>query len=445
MSSASPALASPAVVAPEQVPLRRDSRLAGTRGLAVNGGALILNVLAAGALGFVFWVAAARLAAPETVSRASAAVTAIIAVVSLAQQNFVLTLPPLLAVSPEPKRLVRNTYRIALGVTALAAPVYVLAGPRLAHGLEFLEDWRLGGAFVLVSLVWCVFSLQDAVLTGVRRAGIVLGENTLWGVLRLVVLGLAWTLGIRLGVGWIIASWAIPATVLVVAVSWYLFASERSPLGRPLGSHVFARRKFLTYMGAEYAASVLGSVVALVISAYALTALGADAAAAPLVAASLVLVVEGALSSFGQALAVEASRAGGEPTRRRNLLAVTVLFLGGASLVAVVGSWVAGEHVMGILGSHYRTAGGQALAILMLSVPARALTFVSNADNRIRGEGGRNLLQQVVACAVVFGLLFGLRPDTVASICWVIVAMRVAAAGVAAVHLNRGRLRPASA
>jgi O-antigen/teichoic acid export membrane protein len=445
MSTGSPALAPPAVVAPEHVALPRASRLAGTRGLAVNGGALIVNVLASGVLGFVFWVAAARLAAPDTVSRASAAVTAIIAVVSLAQQNFVLTLPSLLAVSPEPKRLVRTTYRVALAVTAVAAPVYVVAGPRLAHGLDFLRDWRLGGAFVLVSLVWCVFSLQDAVLTGVRRASIVLGENTLWGALRLVVMGSAWLVGIRLGIGWIIASWAVPATLLVIVVSWYLFASGRSPLARPLGTQVFARRKFLTYMGAEYASSVLGSVVALVSSAYALTALGADDAAAPLVAASLVLVVEGALSSFGQALAVEASRAGADSARRRNLLGVTVLFLGGASILAVVGSWVAGEHVMGILGSDYRAAGGQALGILMLSVPARALTFVSNADNRIRGEGGRNLLQQVVACAVVFGLLFVLRPDTVASICWVLVAMRVAAAAVAAVQLNRGRLRPASA
>jgi O-antigen/teichoic acid export membrane protein len=445
MSTGSAALAPPAAVAPDPVVLPRGSRLAGTRGLAVNGGALIVNVLASGVLGFVFWVAAARLAEPDTVSRASAAVTAIIAVVSLAQQNFVLTLPSLLAVSPEPKRLVTTTYRVALGVTALAAPVYVIAGPRLAHGLDFLRDWRLGGAFVLVSLVWCIFSLQDAVLTGVRRAGIVLGENTLWGSLRLVVMGLAWLVGIRLGVGWIIASWAIPATVLVAAVSWYLFASGRSPLAHPLGTHVFARRKFLAYMGAEYASSVLSSVVALVCSAYTLTTLGADAAAAPLVAASLVLVVEGALSSFGQALAVEASRAGADSTRRRNLLGVTVLFLGGASILAVGGAWIAGEHVMGILGADYRAAGGQALAILMLSVPARALTFVSNADNRIRGEGGRNLLQQVVACVVVFALLFGLRPDTVASICWVLVAMRVAAAALGAVHLNQGRLRPASA
>ena len=66
MSTGSPALAPPSMVAPD-VALRRgrDSRLAGTRGLAVNGGALIVNVLASGALGFVFWVAAARLAATE--------------------------------------------------------------------------------------------------------------------------------------------------------------------------------------------------------------------------------------------------------------------------------------------------------------------------------------------------------------------------------------------
>jgi O-antigen/teichoic acid export membrane protein len=418
-------------------------RLAGTRGLAVNGGALIVNVLASGVLGFVFWVVAARMAEPDTVSHASTAVTAILAVVSLAQQNFVLTLPALLAVSPEPKRLVRTTYGIALAATAVVAPTYVLAGPRLASGLDFLREWHLAVGFCAVALIWCLFSLQDAVLTGIRRSTVVLGENTLWGVLRLAVLAVAWVAGVHLGAGWIVASWAVPAGALVLAVNWYLFRGPSSPLASPLGTQSFSRQRMLRFMGTEYLASVLSSVVALVSGAYTLTALGADAAAPVIVAATLVLVAENALSSFGQALAVEASRADGDGdgSRRRNLLLMTVGFLGAASIIAIGGALVAGELLMSMLGSHYREAGGLALMILVLCVPPRAVALVSNADNRIRGEGGRNLVQQVVGAVVCFALLLLLRPDTVASICWVVVAMRVATAVVAAAHLNRGRLR----
>ena len=417
----------------------------GTRGLAVNGGALILNVVASGLTGLVFWVLAARVAAPAVVANASTAITAIIAVVSLTQQSFVFTLPSLLAVSPAPRRLARNTYALSLAITAVVAPVYVVFGPKLAHGLTFLRDARLGVGFVIGCLVWCLFSLQDAVLTGVRKATIVLFENTSWGIVRLALVGTVWAFGVRLGVGWVVAAWIVPATALVAGISWYLFASERSPLAHPLGTQTFARRRLVSFMGAEYAASVLSSVVTLVGGAYALTTLGASASAPFVTAVSLVIVVEGALASFAQALAVEACKADDDVHRRRNLLRLTAALLGGMSFAAVFVAAVGGHRIMGLLGPHYRGAGGTALAILMVCVPARALGVVSNADNRLRGEGGRNLLQQVVACLVFFGLLLTGRIDSVVSLSWAVVAMRVVPAVLAGFHLRAGRLRVPSA
>jgi hypothetical protein len=414
--------------------------LRGARGLAVNGGALIVNVLASGLTGLGFWVFAARVAPPAAVGQASTAISAIIAVVSLSQQSFVLTLPSLLASAPRPRQLTVSMYRAALAMTALVAPVYVLLGPVFARGLGFLRDAPVAVAFVVASLVWCVFSLQDAVLTGVRKATYVLFENTAWGVTRLVILLVAWGLGVRLGVKFLLASWIVPALACVGIVTWYLFVNARSPLVEASDGRMLERRRFLSYMGAEYAASVLGSVVTLVTGAYALTKLGPSAAAPLLIAASLVVVVEQALSSFAQALSVEASRAEGAAHRRRGLLGLTVLALGGLSLAAVVMARMAGEHVMGLLGAHYREAGGTALGILMLAVPARALGLVSNADNRIRGEGSRNLLQQSVACIVCFGLLASGRFTTLPALAWVIVIMRYATAVVAALHLRRGRL-----
>jgi hypothetical protein len=416
-------------------------RLAGTRGLAVNGGALAVNVVASGLTGLAFWILAARVASPATVSRSSTAVNAIIAVVSLSQQSFVFTLPSLLAVSPRPRRLVGGVYAVALAITALAAPLYIVVGPHLFGGLTFLRDGRLAVAFVASALVWCVFSLQDAVLTGVRRAGVVLAENTAWGLARLALVVGLWAVGVRLGVGWLVASWLVPALVLVVGVSWFLFVSPSSPLARPLGTQRFDRRRFLSFMGAEYAASVLSSIVTLVGGAFALTTFGARGAAPFVTAAALVIVVENALASFAQALAVEACRPGVDRTHRRNLLALTGGLLGAVSFVAVGGALLFGHTVMGLLGDTYRGPGGTALGIMMLCVPARAVAVVSNADNRLRGDGARNLLQQVVACVVIFGLLLSGRIDTVPALCWAVVAMRVVPALLAVHHLRAGRLR----
>lgn len=426
--------------APAGRPARGLGRLHAARGLAVNGGALVANVLASGLTGLGFWVLAARVAPPAVVAQASTAIAAILAVVSLSQQSFVLTLPALLADAPEPRRMTLSVYRAALLMTALVAPTYVVLGPRLAHGLQFLQGWRSSVAFVIAALVWCLFSLQDAVLTGLRKATYVLAENTGWGTVRVVLLVAALAGGVHMSVVALVASWVVPAAACVALVSWYLFAAPSSPLAEARGSRRFERRQLLGYMGAEYVTSVLGSAVTLVTGAYALTTLGATEAAPLMLAASLVLVVEGAVSAFAQSLAVEASRADGAAERRRSLVHLTVLALGGLSLGAVVTVRVASEPIMGLLGSHYREAGGAALMILVLAVPARAVSLVSNADNRIRGEGGRNLLQQALACAVCFGLLATGRFRTGESIAWVLVVMRYAQTGLAVVHLRRGRL-----
>lgn len=429
---------------PEVLVGPRRRSLVGTRSLAVNGGALVLNVLVAGITGLGFWVLVARIASPTVVANGSAAITAVVAVVSLTQQSFVFTLPSLLSVARRPRRLVARVYGLSMALTAVAAPAYLVFGPRLASGLGFLRDGGLALAFVAGSLVWCVFTLQDAVLTGVRRGRLVLAENTGWGAARLALVVALWAGGLRLGVGWLLASWLVPATALAVAVNAWLFGSSRSSLPVAQDVQGFERRRFLSFMGTEYVASVLSSAVTLVGGAYALTTFGASASAPFMTAAALVVVVEGAVTSFAQALAVEASGKT-DPGQRRNLLVLTGAFLGGVSLFAVTVAAVGGDTVMAMLGPHYRDSGGTALAILMLCVPARSLAVVSHADNRIRGEGGRNLLQQVVACVVFFGLLATGAITTLPALSWAVVAMRAVPAVVAAQQLRRGRLRPLTA
>jgi O-antigen/teichoic acid export membrane protein len=237
------------------------------------------------------------------------------------------------------------------------------------------------------------------------------------------------------------ATWVIPAMAFVAIVSWYLFWSDRSPLAAARGTRAFDRRQFLSYMGAEYVSSVLSSVGTLATGAYVLTILGAAKAAPLLTAASFMIVIEGALASFAQALSVEASRADGASERRHSLIWISALFLGGLSLAAILVGVLFGEQVMGLLGAHYRSSGGAALGILMFAVPFRSICLVSNADNRIRGQGGRNLLQQAVACAVCFALLLSGHFHSIAAIAWVMVFMRVAAAAVATVQLSQGRLQ----
>ena len=74
--------------------LRRS--LAGTAGLAANGGSLILNVVVSGIGGFVFWIVVANNASTQSVAQAAALVSSMLGVLMLSQQAFITNLPPMI-------------------------------------------------------------------------------------------------------------------------------------------------------------------------------------------------------------------------------------------------------------------------------------------------------------------------------------------------------------
>ncbi|HEY5423201.1 MAG TPA: hypothetical protein VIK05_07020, partial [Ilumatobacteraceae bacterium] len=349
---------------------RLRTALKGTRGLAVNGGALMINVFVSGIGGFAFWIIAARSADPAVVARASAMVTSILGVTTLSQQSLVVNLPILIAGSPRPRRVAGHAYLAALAITVVTSSIYLAIGTRVASGLTYLSNARLAAVFILGSVMWSIFSLQDAVLTGLRRGRTVLAENTIWAGLRLVLLIALPVVGMELGVGWIVGTWLIPATLLVAVITWYLFVMSRSPLRRPRGDVRLHRRSLFAFLGVEHLGALTNGLVQIVTPAVALTALGAEAAAPFLAAYSLLVVTEVAMGTFSGAFAVEVRRKG---TASRNMIGFTCVLLGTICLLAIVGAQFFGDDFMGLFGPQYREPGGAVLAILVFGLPATSL------------------------------------------------------------------------
>jgi hypothetical protein len=375
------------------------SAFAGTRGLAINGGALIVNVFVSGIGGFVFWIIAARNAEPAVVARASAMVTSILGVVTLSQQSLAVNVPILIAGSPRPRRLAGRAYLSALVLTSVSGLLYLTFGPRIASGLEYLRDRRLAAVLVLGAVMWSIFSLQDAVLTGVRRGRLVLLENTMWAGLRLLALIALPLAGFELGVGWLVATWLVPAALLVAVVTYYLFISSSSPLREPLGDVRLPKRALFSFLGVEHLGAVTNGLVQIVVPAVALTILGAAAAAPFLAAYSLLIVTEVAMATFSGAFAVEVRRHG---HASRNLVAFTCVLLGSLCLVGIVCAQFFGENFMALFGPAYRKPGGAILAILVLGLPASSLRSMSSAANRLRRAAWSNFAQHASYAGALF-------------------------------------------
>jgi len=409
------------------------SQLSGTSSLAVNGGALIINVIASGLSGFVFWIIAARAVEPAVVARATAMVITMLAVVSLSQQSLTVNIPVLIAGSPRPRRLAGKAYVCGVSLTAATALLYVSVGTRLVSGLAYLRAERLAIIFVLGCVVWSIFSLQDAVLTGLRRGRLVLLENSVWGLARLLFVLALPLFGLKLQVGWLVAAWLIPASLLVAMISYFLFVLPSSPLRQPLGSDRLSRRRLVYFLGVEHLASMTGAFVALVVPAVALTSLGAGPAAPMLAAYSFVAVSENAMGSFAQAFAVEVRRNG---HASRNLIALTCILLGGFSFGAIALAQLFADDFMSLFGEDYRASGGPVLAILVLGLPARCMMMLSSAGNRLRGRSWRNLAQTMIYSVALFAGLAIADVETAPALAVCLVVARYVAAAFAIINLR---------
>jgi hypothetical protein len=302
--------------------------------------------------------------------------------------------------------------------------------------LTYLSNGRLAAVFILGSVMWSIFSLQDAVLTGVRRGRTVLMENTLWAGFRLLLLIALPVVGVALGVGWIVATWLIPASLLVAAISWYLLVMSRSPLRRPLGDVQLHRRSLFAFLGVEHLGALTNGLVQIVTPAVALTALGAETAAPFLAAYSLLVVTEVAMGTFSGAFAVEVRRKG---AASRNMIGFTFVLLGGVCLAAIIAAQLFGDDFMGLFGPQYREPGGAVLAILVLGLPASSLRSISSAANRLQQAGWRNFAQHGTYALVLFlGYAVGdIHTATSLAVC--LVVARYASAAVSLQNLRNLR------
>src|SRR5688572_29522634 len=144
-----------------------------------NAYALIISTVATSALGMVYWIVAARYYPPESVGINAAVIsmmTFLAGVAQLPSMNAMLRYIPVAGLTT--KRLVVWAYLFSTSV-AIAIGLFFLFTINLwSPALAFLQqDFWLALWFVLGVVTWCIFALQDNVLTGMRQAIYVPLEN----------------------------------------------------------------------------------------------------------------------------------------------------------------------------------------------------------------------------------------------------------------------------
>ncbi|MFC8421778.1 lipopolysaccharide biosynthesis protein [Streptomyces sp. NPDC057236] len=193
----------------------------GSDSLFKNAYFLMLSTGVSAVLGLGFWLVAARYYSEDAVGQGSAAIAAMRLLSSITATTMIGAVVRFVPrAGRETGRLVWGVYLASSVVVTLAAGVFLLTLDQWGPSYAPLGTPVAGALFVAACVAWALLTLQDGVLTGLRKAEWVPAGNAVFSVGKLALLAVfASTLPV-LG---IFVSWAVAIAFSTLPLGWLIF------------------------------------------------------------------------------------------------------------------------------------------------------------------------------------------------------------------------------
>ncbi len=400
-----------------------------------NGYALMLSAAATSGLGVVYWMLATRYYSAEVVGLNSAVISAMLFVAGVAQLSLVSVITRFLPrAGHATSRLIGVAYALTLTVAALAGLLFVLGVRLWSPALAFLGASPLFALwFVLATMSWCIFTLQDSVLAGMKQAVWVPIENTTFAVAKIALLLFAWPAA-RHG---IFASWTIPGAAVLLPVSYLIFRRllPRHAQSSAAQAEPLLPRRIATYAASNYVGSMFSLAVNTLLPLLVLHQLGPQAnayfAQPWLIASSLQLIAGNMAVSLTVEAATDRERLAGYA---RRALVHTVRLLVPLVALMLIGAPV----LLRLFGRAYAAEGAGLLRLLALGALPNLVNMLYLSVARVRNRVGAIVVVQAALCALALGLsypLLHLYGITGVGIAW-LSSQTLVAAGIGLAHLR---------
>ncbi|MET4923368.1 lipopolysaccharide biosynthesis protein [Streptomyces sp. PSRA5] len=186
-----------------------------------NAYALMLSTGVSAALGLGFWLVAARYYTEDAVGQGSAAIAAMRLLASLTATTMI---GAVVRYVPRAGRatgaLVWRAYAVSSAVVCVACVVFLLTLDLWGPSYAPLSGVTAGLVFTASCVAWALLTLQDGVLTGLRKAFWVPVGNAVFSLGKLVLLVAFATAMPVLGV---FVSWAAAIALSVLPLGWLVF------------------------------------------------------------------------------------------------------------------------------------------------------------------------------------------------------------------------------
>jgi O-antigen/teichoic acid export membrane protein len=377
----------------------------GGTSLARNSTHLMLATGVNLALGYVYWVVAARLYSSHDVGVAAALVAAFSlawVVSSLGVGNFVVQTMSRRATGQEWSSTL-NAAVLAACLTGLAAGA-VLIGIGLALGDSAglpARDPRYIAAFVVGLAATIATDVTDKAFIGERRTGRMLVRNLVFSAGKVLLLAVPlFTSARALGLAW---TWILASVASMLVSVWLLRGLQRGYRVSPSGTRALLApvlRKASGHHVVSVGNLAPGYLLPLLVAAM-LSATQSAYFFTTWRVGSVFFIISAAV---GTSLFADASRPDGDLARAvRSSVKLIALLL----VPAIVFSALAGKSILGILGDEYANHGYSLLLIMVVAAIPDAVTNVYVAILRVRHRlrFAAVLTTGMAAASVVFAIL----------------------------------------
>ena len=382
------------------------------RNLRINTISLVLSNLLAGALGLVFWGAAARLFPAQEVGVGAALITSALMLSTLSILSLDTVFERFLPLAGTlTGRLIKHGLLVVAATGALSGAAFVAFGPR--HAL-FESSWAMVCYPVLV-MVLAVFTLQDAVTVGLGVARWAAAKNSFLAVARVVALVIFVLAGTHSAMS-IVLAWGATASAAVLCLVVAVRRRYRSNPRFLVPPNLPSRRQLWSYFGSSSGMKAVWAIAPFVVPLIVITQVGAEAnahfAIAWQIISGLYLTVHLVVSPYVAEVAANPDQVASLSWRMVRM--VTAVVCAGS-----VGLVVAGPVLLSVVGAEYRAAGQGLLYFAAVFVPLSAVSAVYEAFARVQRKLALVLVVRCAStCLIVLGSLVGTRSLGIAGVGW---------------------------
>ena len=365
-----------------------------------GGYLLVANTAGTSIIGAAYWAVAAHLYSPEALGRATALISALMLVSTLSQLNLSSTLTRFLPRlgARTAGRLINFSYMGSTVTALIGGVIFVVVAPRLSSQWSYVGDsYFLAGLFILAVIVWELFTLQDAALVGLQRAGAIPIENVVYGLLKLILLVAG---ALLLHSTDVLASWTLPLILLIPVINWLMFRRylrDRHPEDRVAGLKF---RHVARFASVDYAGLLFSQITGNFIPLLVMSTLGATANGSFYIAG---IITSGAVTvglNFSTGLMVEGSAS---PDRLAQLVRGVLRRVALTMVPGTIVLILAARFIARIYGASDAVHTARLLQVLAISLIPVSIQGIAFSIDRIHGKPGRAALGQLVLCVLSLG------------------------------------------